>query len=52
MYYAINLYYCQRYERGEEALLRNSREDSLVEQYKGTSSLSHIESPRGKKINC
>ncbi|XP_070163227.1 protein unc-13 homolog B-like isoform X11 [Polyergus mexicanus] len=37
----------ERYERGEEALLRNSREDSLVEQYKGTPSLSHIESPRG-----
>ncbi|XP_011328938.1 uncharacterized protein LOC105274476 isoform X2 [Ooceraea biroi] len=37
----------ERYERGEEALLRNSREDSLVEQYKGTPPLSHIESPRG-----
>ncbi|CAL1678040.1 unnamed protein product [Lasius platythorax] len=37
----------ERYERGEEALLRNSREGSLVEQYKGTPSLSHIESPRG-----
>ncbi|XP_029166172.1 uncharacterized protein LOC114936974 [Nylanderia fulva] len=36
-----------RYERGEEALLRNSREGSLVDQYKGTPSLSHIESPRG-----
>lgn len=40
----------QRYERGDEALLRNSREDSLVDQYKGTPPLLHIESPRGKII--
>ncbi|XP_025162387.1 uncharacterized protein LOC105181693 [Harpegnathos saltator] len=37
----------ERYERGEEALLRNSREDSLVEPYKATPPLSHIDSPRG-----
>lgn len=48
--YAINSYYYRRYERGEEVLLRNSREDSL-EQYKGTPSLSHIDSPRGKEIS-
>ncbi|XP_011882923.1 PREDICTED: uncharacterized protein LOC105570388 [Vollenhovia emeryi] len=40
----------ERYERGEEALLRNSREDSLVEQYKGTPPMSHIDSPRGSII--
>ncbi|XP_070516247.1 uncharacterized protein [Cardiocondyla obscurior] len=39
----------ERYERGEEALLRNSREDSL-DQYKGTPPMSHIESPRGSII--
>ncbi|XP_071643533.1 uncharacterized protein [Temnothorax longispinosus] len=39
----------ERYERGEEALLRNSREDSL-DQYKETPPLSHIESPRGSII--
>ncbi|XP_014475891.1 PREDICTED: uncharacterized protein LOC106745120 [Dinoponera quadriceps] len=37
----------ERYERGEEALLRNSREDSLVEPFKETPPLSHIDSPRG-----
>ncbi|XP_020291931.1 protein unc-13 homolog B isoform X3 [Pseudomyrmex gracilis] len=36
-----------RYERGDDALLRNSREDSLIDQYKETPPLSHIESPRG-----
>lgn len=43
--------FLQRYDRDEEeALRRNSREDSLVDQYKGTPPLSHIESPRGKII--
>ncbi|XP_018339165.1 PREDICTED: uncharacterized protein LOC108746730 [Trachymyrmex septentrionalis] len=40
----------ERYERDEEALRRNSREDSLVDPYKGTPPLSHIESPRGSII--
>ncbi|XP_018303171.1 uncharacterized protein [Mycetomoellerius zeteki] len=41
----------ERYDRDEEeALRRNSREDSLVDQYKGTPPLSHIESPRGSII--
>ncbi|XP_043278077.1 protein unc-13 homolog B isoform X12 [Venturia canescens] len=37
----------ERYERGEEALNRGSRENSLVEPYKGTPPLSRSDSPRG-----
>ncbi|XP_023290333.1 probable serine/threonine-protein kinase kinX [Orussus abietinus] len=37
----------ERYERGEEALHRGSRENSLVEPYKGTPPISRDESPRG-----
>lgn len=43
----MKFYFCQRYERDEEDLIRNSREDSLVDQFKGTPPLSHIESPHG-----
>ncbi|XP_046838440.1 probable serine/threonine-protein kinase kinX [Vespa crabro] len=37
-----------RYERGEEGMIRSSREDSLADAYKTSSPpLSHIDSPRG-----
>ncbi|KZC10205.1 hypothetical protein WN55_01188 [Dufourea novaeangliae] len=37
----------ERYEREEEAMLRGSREDSLVDTYKTTPPMSHTDSPRG-----
>ncbi|KOX76752.1 Phorbol ester/diacylglycerol-binding protein unc-13 [Melipona quadrifasciata] len=37
----------ERYERGDEAMLRDSREDSLVDTYKTTPPMSHTDSPRG-----
>ncbi|XP_024945050.1 uncharacterized protein LOC107272002 [Cephus cinctus] len=37
----------ERYERGEEALIRVSRENSLVEPYKGTPPISRSDSPPG-----
>ncbi|KAK0088145.1 hypothetical protein PV326_004936, partial [Microctonus aethiopoides] len=37
----------ERYERGEEALARGSRENSLVEPYKSTPPMSLSASPRG-----
>lgn len=40
-----------RYERGEEALARGSRENSLVEPYKSTPPMSLSASPRGNKKN-
>ncbi|XP_015191567.1 PREDICTED: protein unc-13 homolog B isoform X4 [Polistes dominula] len=37
----------ERYEHGEEAMIRSSRENSLVDAYKTTPPLSQTESPRG-----
>ncbi|XP_020712290.2 protein unc-13 homolog B isoform X11 [Athalia rosae] len=37
----------ERYQRGEEAMIRGSRENSLVEPYKGTPPRSHSISPQG-----
>ncbi|XP_017761183.1 PREDICTED: rac guanine nucleotide exchange factor JJ-like [Eufriesea mexicana] len=37
----------ERYERGDEAMLRDSREDSLVDTYKTSPPMSHTDSPRG-----
>ncbi|XP_068986665.1 protein unc-13 homolog B isoform X8 [Bombus flavifrons] len=37
----------ERYERGDDGMLRDSREDSLVDTYKTTPPMSHTESPRG-----
>lgn len=42
--------YLWRYERGDDGMLRDSREDSLVDTYKTTPPMSHTESPRGKII--
>ncbi|KAF7412732.1 hypothetical protein HZH66_001628 [Vespula vulgaris] len=36
-----------RYERGEEAMIRSSRENSLLDAYKTSPPLSHTDSPRG-----
>nr|XP_046489103.1 uncharacterized protein LOC124222327 [Neodiprion pinetum] len=40
----------ERYQRGEEAMIRGSRENSLVEPYKGTPPTSHSISPQGSVI--
>ena len=50
--YILNVYLCYlwRYERGDDGMLRDSREDSLVDTYKTTPPMSHTESPRGKII--
>ncbi|KAG7203577.1 hypothetical protein KM043_013620 [Ampulex compressa] len=36
----------ERYERGDDALIRSSREDSLGDTYKETPPMSHTDSPR------
>lgn len=37
-----------RYDRADEAMIRDSRENSLVDTYKTTPPMSHTDSPRGK----
>ncbi|XP_076546739.1 unc-13 isoform X14 [Osmia lignaria lignaria] len=37
----------ERYERADEAMIRGSREGSLVDAYKTSPPMSHTESPRG-----
>lgn len=44
----FNLHCFWRYERGEEPIIRSSREGSLVDTYKTTPPMSHTDSPRGK----
>lgn len=44
----ILIFSLRRYERADEAIIRSSREGSLVDAYKTTPPMSHTESPRGK----
>lgn len=46
----INNAWINRYEMGEEALTRSSRENSLVEPYKASSPGSHTGSQRGNNF--